>query len=75
MARIATAVFGSITSISEVAVTSLGAKGLCLHKSSGTRSFSSKSVAVTLKKEPRQLKTTHRKNLDKLQSKNRKIHA
>jgi hypothetical protein len=52
MAWIRTDVFGNITSISEIVIASLGAKGLCLHKSSRARSFSSKSIAVTLKKEP-----------------------
>jgi tRNA U34 5-carboxymethylaminomethyl modifying GTPase MnmE/TrmE len=63
MAWLVSAVFGSVTSISEVVIASIGTKGLRLHKSSGARSFNSKSIVVTLKKEPRQLKTTYRKIL------------
>jgi hypothetical protein len=60
MTWVATTVFSNITSISEIVVTSLGARGLLLHRSSRARSFSSRSVAVTLKKEPGQIKTTYR---------------
>jgi hypothetical protein len=63
MAWVATTMFNSITSISEVVVVSFGAKGLRLHESSRPRSFGGKSIAIALKKEPSKLNTTHRKIL------------
>jgi hypothetical protein len=59
VARVATTVFNSIASISEVAVISLGAMGLCLHEGSRTRGFSGKSIAIALKEESTQVKTTY----------------
>jgi hypothetical protein len=47
---VATIVFNNVTSISEFAIASFGAKGLRLHKTPRTRSRSSRSIAVTLKK-------------------------
>jgi hypothetical protein len=73
MAWMATTVFGSITSISEVVVTSLGAKGLCLHNGSGARSFRSKSVAV--EERTKSAGDYASKNPDKLQAKNKRIYA
>jgi hypothetical protein len=55
-----TTIFSNITSISEIVIASLRAKGLRLHKSLRARSFSSGNIAVTLKKEPGQIKTTYR---------------
>jgi hypothetical protein len=69
VARVAATVFSSITSIREVAVISLGAKGLRLHEGSRSRGFGGKSIAVALKEEPSQLKTTHRKVLATLKPK------
>jgi hypothetical protein len=69
VALIATSIFSSNTSISKVVVVSLGAKGLCLHESSRTRGFGGKSIAVALKEEPSQLKTTHGEELATLKPK------
>jgi hypothetical protein len=73
MARIATTILSSITSIGEVVVISLGAKGLRLHEGSRARSFGGKSIAIALKEEPSQLKTTHRKILATLKLKIREF--
>jgi hypothetical protein len=73
MAWMATTVLGSITSISEVIVTSLGAKWLCLHKGSGAQSFSSKSVAIV--ERTKSAGNYASKNPDKLQAKNQRIYA
>jgi NAD(P)-dependent dehydrogenase (short-subunit alcohol dehydrogenase family) len=69
MARIATTTLISITSIGEVVVVILGAKGLGLHECLRARSFGSKCIAVAVKKETTQLKTTHRKVLTALKQK------
>jgi hypothetical protein len=53
-------IFNSVTSISEIVIASLRAKGLRLHKSSRARSLSGRNVAVMLKKKPGQIKTTYR---------------
>jgi hypothetical protein len=61
MAQVATTVLSSITSIGEIVVINLGAKGLHLHEGSRTRSFVGKSIAIVLKEEPSQLKTMYQK--------------
>jgi hypothetical protein len=73
VARVATTVFSSIASISEVAVVSLGAKGLRLHEGLRARGFGGKSIAIVTKEEPTQLKTTHQKVLTTLKPKIREF--
>jgi hypothetical protein len=63
VARIATITLNGITSIGEVIIVSLGAKGFCLHEGSRARSFGGKSITITSKKKPSQQKTMCRKVL------------
>jgi hypothetical protein len=73
VARIATITLNGITSIGEVIIVSLGAKGFCLHEGSRARSLGSKSITITSKKKTKSAENYVSKSLDNIQAKNQRI--